>query len=84
MNFETCISHPRSYLLFISGGAYRAGDFELGSSQAPMLATLIDDAKIGFTSYGNTEVRIYSSVDLPRSKVKVIFQTSPELFHPPS
>ena len=46
----------------------------MGSSQAPILATLIEDAKIGFTSYGNTSVRIYSSVDLPRSKVKVIFK----------
>ena len=39
-----------------------------------MLATLIEDAKIGFTSYGNTGLRICSGEDLPRSKVKVIFK----------
>ena len=40
-------------MLFMSGGAYRPGDLELGRSQAPRLGSLIELGEIGFTCFSS-------------------------------
>ena len=63
-----------SNLLFISGGAYSAGDLELGRSHAPIEGSLIELGDIGLICLESFDSQIpYKTED--QNKIRIPYKT---------